>query len=139
MREKEELLLFCIYSLLQAALRTHGVIDVDVMPALEALIRTRQTLDSGLLYESYPQNTLAAEVQRRVTASLEDYEREQRQEEALHPVRNSDFLAILVLLHRLGQQQSRPERPRSRLFVDLLRQMTPDGGGVKEPVSGIII
>src|SRR5690242_16953665 len=51
-RSHEELLLFCIYAMVQAALRTQGAIDADVIAALEALIQTHRTLESGLVYES---------------------------------------------------------------------------------------
>jgi hypothetical protein len=62
-REQEELLLFCIYSLVQAALRTPGAIDADVMSALQALIQTHRTLESGLVYQTRAENSIAAAVQ----------------------------------------------------------------------------
>ena len=55
--EHEDLLLFCAFALLQAGLRTEGVIDSDMIDALEALIRTYQTLASGIFYETKPENT----------------------------------------------------------------------------------
>ena len=64
LRQHEELLLFVIYSLLQAALRTPGAVDTDVLEALEALIKTYKTAESGLIYESRPENSVAAAVQR---------------------------------------------------------------------------
>src|SRR4051794_39833632 len=54
--EHEGLLLFCARALLQAALETSGAIDGDVIAALEALIQTHRTLQSGLLYETRPEN-----------------------------------------------------------------------------------
>jgi len=124
-RTHEELLLFCIYALVQAALRTSGAIDTDVMEALEALIQTHRTAESGLVYESRPENMVALGVQRSFMASLTDFEKLRAEREALSPVRNSDVLAILVFLHRIGQQ-NRNGRPRGRMFLDLLRQMTPE-------------
>ncbi len=124
-RTQEELLLFSIYALVQAALRTSGTIDTDVMEALEALIQTHRTAESGLVYESRPENMVALGVQRSFTASLTDFEKLRAEREALSPVRNSDLLAILVFLHRIGQQNQNG-RPRGRMFLDLLRQMTPE-------------
>ncbi len=121
----EELMLFTIYSLVQAALRTAGAIDSDVMAALDATVQTRRTLDSGLVYETRAENTIAAGVQQLLGASLDDYSREREAQEPLSPLRNSDIQKILALLLRMGQR-NRSERPRSRLFIDLLRQMTPD-------------
>lgn len=121
----EELLLYCIYSLVQAAIKTPGAIDTDVMQALEALIQTHRTRETGLVYETRPENVVAAAVQRAFSAGLDEYEKVRQEREPLHPVRNTDVLAILVFLHRIGQQNQNG-RPRGRMFLDLLRQMTPD-------------
>src|SRR5579875_1698420 len=56
----EELLLYCIYLLVQAAIKTSGVIDTDVLQALEALIQTHRTRETGLVYETRPENVVAA-------------------------------------------------------------------------------
>lgn len=136
-RSHEELLLFCVYSLVQAATRTPGAIDVDVMSALEALIQTHRTLESGLVYETRPENSVAAAVQRDFTASLNDYQKERTEREGLFQVRNSELLKVFVFLHRIGQQ-SQNGRPRGRMFLDLLRQMTPDRS-VQERASSIIL
>jgi hypothetical protein len=46
-------------------------------------------------------------------------------------------LKVLVFLHRLGQQNQNG-RPRGRMYLDLLRQMTPEQR-VEEPASSIIL
>ncbi len=120
----EELLLFCIYALVQAAVRTTGAIDTDVMAALESLIQTHRTRESGLVYENRPENMVALAIQRSFSASLADYEKLRAEREALTPLRNSETLAILVFLHRIGEQNQNG-RPRGRMFLDLLSQMTP--------------
>src|ERR1700761_8680344 len=55
-RDHEELLLFSIYSLVEASLRTQGANDSDLMAVLEAVIQTRRTLESGLVYETRPES-----------------------------------------------------------------------------------
>ncbi len=135
-RDHEELLLFCVYALVQAAI-TSGAIDTDVIAALDALIQTHRTLASGLFYESRPENLLAAAVQRSFTASLADYENQRAEKESLPRVRNSEVLAILVFLHRIGQQNQNG-RPRGRMFLDFLSQMTPEAS-IHERASNIII
>lgn len=138
-RDHEELLLFAIYSLLEAALRTAGAIDADVMGALEALIQTHRTLESGLVYETRSENAIAAGVQRLFAASLNDYQKVRAEREGLPSVRNVEILAILVFLHRVGQQNQNG-RARGRMFIDLLRHMTPDSGPrVEERAPSIII
>jgi hypothetical protein len=123
-RQHEELLLFCIYSLLQAALKTPGATDADTLAALEALIRTHRTAESGLMYETRPENSIAAAIQRGFSDSLDDYRKMKTEREALQPVRNAEILAMLVFLRRIGLQ-NRNGRPRGRMYLDMLRQMTP--------------
>ena len=137
-REQEELLLFCIYSLVQAALRTPGTIDADVMTALEALIQTHRTLESGLVYQTRAENMIAAAVQHSFTASLSNYQKVREDREALSPVRNAEILATLVFLYRVGQQNQNG-RPRGRMFLDLLRHMTPEQDQVDERAPSIIL
>jgi len=124
-RQHEEFLLFAIYSLLQAALRTPGAVDTDALEALDALIKTQRTAESGLIYESHPENLVAAAVQRAFSESLADYEKIRSENENLSPLRRKDILGILVFLRRFGQQNLNG-RPRGRLFLDLLRHMTPE-------------
>jgi hypothetical protein len=59
------------------------------------------------------------------------------QREGLGSIRNADMLAILVFLHRLGQQNQNG-RPRGRMYLDLLRQMLPKGG-IEERQGRIIL
>ena len=125
LRNHEELLLFCVYSLLQAALRTAGAVDTDVLESLDASIKTRKTAESGLVYETVAENAVAASVQRSFSASIADYEKLRRERESLSPVRDSEWLAILVFLYRLGQQNLNG-KPRGRMFLDMLRQMMPE-------------
>lgn len=126
LRQHEELLLFVIYSLLQAALRTPGAVDTDVLEALEALIKTYKTAESGLIYESRPENSVAAAVQRGFSDSFADYQKVRaEQESALAPIRDKDILSILVFLARFGQQNLNG-RPKGRLFLHVLSRMTPE-------------
>jgi hypothetical protein len=136
-RDHEELLLFSVYSLVQAALHTPGAIDADVLSALEALIQTQRTLQSGLVYETRAENTIAMAVQRAFSSSLADYQKVREEREGLSAFRSSDILSVLVFLHRLGQQNQNG-RPRGRMYLDLLRQMTPDLG-VEERAPSIIL
>jgi hypothetical protein len=125
LRSHEELVMFCTYTLLQAAQRTPGVIDTDVLAALEALIQTYRTLESGLIYETRPENSVAASVQRAFAASLEDYQKIRAEREGLAGLRDSEILATLVFLYRLGAQNQNG-KPRGRMFLDLMRHLVPD-------------
>jgi hypothetical protein len=136
-RSREELLLFCVYSLVQGALRTAGAVDTDVLEALEALIKTYRTSESGILYETRPDNALAAAVQRIFTESLAGYQKVKEEQEHAAPARDAELLTMLVFLRRIGQQNLNG-RPRGRMFVDMLSQMTPSPG-VDERAPSIIL
>ena len=136
LREHEELLLFCMVSLVHAALRTASATDADALEALEAQIKTYRTAESGLLYETRPVNTIAASVQRAFSESLADYQKVRAERESLH-FRNAEILAVLVFLRRMGQQNQNG-RHRGRMYLDLLKQMTPATAG-DEPAPGIIV
>ncbi len=133
----EELLFFSMYSLVQAALRTQGAIDADAIAALEALIQTHRTLESGLVYETRAENTIAAGVQRAFAASLAEYQKLRAERPGGSSYRNPEILAILVFLHRMGLQNQNG-RPRGRMYLDLLRQMVPERG-VEERAPSIIL
>jgi len=78
-------------------------------------------------------------VQHLFSASLADYQKLRQEREGLPSVRNAEILAILVFLHRVGQQNQNG-RPRGRMYLDLLRHMTPDGDvGVEERAPSIIL
>ncbi len=136
LRDHEELLLFCMVSLVEAALRISSATDADALEALDALIKTYRTTESGLLYETRPVNTIAAAVQRAFSASLEDYQKIRAERENLS-YRNAEILGVLVFLRRLGQGNQNG-RPRGRMYLDLLRQMTP-ATARDERVPGIIV
>ncbi len=126
MRQHEEFLLFSIYSLVQAALRTPGAVDTDALEALDALIKTYRTAEAGLIYESRAQNAIAGAVQRGFADSLADYQKIRAEREgALTPLRDKDVLGVLVFLSRFGQQNLNG-RPKGRLFLDMLSRMTPE-------------
>src|SRR5690349_12759212 len=68
--DNEELVLFCLFTLADAALRTGGAVDADLQKAIDALIRTYRTANSGLVYETRPDDKIAAAVQDHFTRSL---------------------------------------------------------------------
>lgn len=135
-RDHEELLLFCMVSLVHAALRTDSATDADALEALEALIKTYRTAEAGLLYETRPVNAIAATLQRTFADSIADYQKVRAERESLS-FRNAEILGVLVFLRRMGQQNQNG-RPRGRMYLDLLRQMTPATAG-DESAPGIIV
>jgi hypothetical protein len=123
-------------SLVHAALRTVSATDADALEALEALIKTYRTAESGLLYETRPVNTIAAAVQRAFSESLADYQKVRAERESLH-FRDAEILTVLVFLRRMGQQNQNG-RPRGRMYLHLLNDMTPATAGDERAPSLIV-
>ena len=123
----QELLLYLVHSLLTAALRTQSAVDLDILQALDALIRTYKTAQSGLVYETRAENMVAASVQQKFADAMKHHK-----EEA-----DGDVYKILVFLHRVGQQNLNG-RSKGRMFIDMLREMTPITG-VDERAPSIIL
>src|SRR5262249_43832300 len=73
LRENEALLVALGRATLKAGLETPGAADPDVREALAALIRTHRTLQSGLYYETRPENMVAAEIGRRIQEAVNEF------------------------------------------------------------------
>lgn len=137
LREHEGVLFFGGMAVLHAALKTPGAIDFDVREALESLIRTYRTLESGLYFESLPQNPIAAAVHQSVQEQVATV-RKKMAEKGESSFRDVEFLAILVLLQRLELQHNNG-RKRGRAFIDFLRSQFPHGDEEEEKLSGSLI
>lgn len=130
--EREDLLVFMASTLVKAALEIPGVVDLDVRAALDALARTYRTLQTGVIYETRPENPLAGGVCDSVQGALEEYRREERERTGISKTRDSDVLKILVFLQRFELDRNNG-RPRSRAFLDALRGFYP--GEVAPPAA----
>src|SRR6266850_7894831 len=75
LRDHEPLLVAVGRAVMHAGLGTPGAVDWDVREALAALIRTQRTLESGLYYETRPENTVAAELCRRIQDAVAEFRR----------------------------------------------------------------
>jgi hypothetical protein len=122
LRRNEALLISVAAALARTSLETEGVVDTDTRDALDSLVRTYRTLQSGLYYESRPDNVLAARVQSAVQESIEKLRT--RATEAGVAIRDADVLGVLAFLQRLGIQHSNG-RPKGRAFIHFLQQFFP--------------
>jgi hypothetical protein len=123
LREHESLLVFLGSRLLEASLAQPGAVDSDVRDALESLIRTYRTLQSGLYYETRPTNLIAAGLHQRMQESVEGLRKELAEKNAM-PVRDAEILGMLVFLQRVELHENNG-RPRGRAFIDYLRTYFP--------------
>ena len=118
LEENKALVRFASHSLVQSALSVPKVVDCDVREALEALIRTWRTLQSGIYYESLPQNRLALHLYRAMQQSLEEFRRRES-EAGYSKTRDSAVLIVLVYLQRVELDRNNG-RLRGRAFLNLL-------------------
>jgi hypothetical protein len=121
----ENFLLFLGQTLAAAALNTPGAVDFDVREALDSLIRTYRTLQSGVYYESVPANPLAANIYATLQKAAVEYREQERQHSGISKTRDTDILGLLVFLQRLELDRNNGRR-RGRAFVDFLNSFYPD-------------
>lgn len=120
LHENEELLVYFGRNLLAAALDTQDAVDNDVREALESLIRTYRTLESGVYYESRPQNPLAGAIYSRIQEAVTELRRMENEERGVAHTRDKQVLGLLVFLQRLELDRNNGRR-LGRSFIDFLR------------------
>lgn len=121
---------------LHAVFSTRGAIDHDVREALDALIRTYRTLQSGLVYESRPANPVAANIYQ-ITQEQIAERRRRIAEQTGSSVRDAEILASLVMLQRLEYIENNG-RKRGRAFIDYARTRM-DNPEAAAPAAGPLI
>ncbi len=136
LRDHEPLLLFIGASLLEASLTTAGVVDSDVREALDALIRTYRTLQTGLYYETLPSNLLAAAIHQKIQEAIGQL-RKDLSEKGSTSIRDVEILGMLVFLDRVAVHQDNG-RPRGRAFIDYLRAVFPMKSSGPESETSLI-
>ena len=127
LQERQALATFAGFSLLDAALSTSGAVDSDVREALESLIRTYRTRESGLYYETRPTNLIAGAIHQRVQQGFEQYRERQRARTGVNTVRDADILGVLVFWQRLALVRNNGRR-LGRPFLASLRDSLAQAG-----------
>ena len=119
LHENEELLLVLGRGVTSAALEADAV-DNDVREALEALIRTYRTLQSGVYYETRPQNPLAGAVYAGIQNAVAELRRMEQESGGITRTRDGQVLGVLAFLQRLELDRNNGRR-LGRAFIDFLR------------------
>jgi hypothetical protein len=130
-REHENVITFLTLALANAMEKERAV-DFDAREALDAQIRTYRTLESGLIYETKPQNSYAAAIQEALQESVEELRKEIEKETGMHSLRDAEVLGTLVFLQRLELQHNNGRR-RGRAFFDFLRSYFPNSAAENTP------
>jgi len=136
LREHEPVMLFLGSELLAASLTTSGAVDSDVREALDSLIRTYRTLQSGLYYETRPNNPVAAAIHQKIQESVEAL-RKKMSEKGAGAIRDAEVLGLLVFFERIGISHNNG-RPRGRSFIDHLRAHFPQKQQDATPTPSLI-
>jgi hypothetical protein len=140
LEDHEELVLAVGRAVLAAALDTPGAVDYDLREAFAALIRTQRTLESGLYYETRPENPVAAELCRRIQEGVTEFRRAETEKLMMTKTRDADVLVVLAFLQRLEIDRNNG-RKRGRAFIDLLVSQlgTPSGQPAKAEPRSLIV
>jgi hypothetical protein len=99
-------------------------VDGDAREGIEALIKTYRTLESGLIYETRPNNPYAADIQEALKQGIDELRKRLAETSGMQTLRDADVLGALVFLQRLELQHNNGRR-RGRAFFDFLRTYFP--------------
>ncbi len=137
LRDHQELVMFASFTLLQASLSTEGAVDSDVREALEAMIKTLRTLDTGLIYETKPASAFAAQIQGYIQTVFDELRARMAGEAGMKALRDAEFIGVLVFLARVAVQNDNG-RPRGRAFLDFLRSQFPSAPSNQAEEPGLL-
>ncbi len=137
LRNNEELLVLVSVSLLKVSLDTPGAVDTDVKDALDSIVRTYRTLESGLYYESRPANLIAGSIQDSVQKQIEEFRKDMAEDSGMHSIRDADLMGVFVFLQRMEIQQNNGRR-LGRAFLDFLLAHFPPAIKQPEPSPTLI-
>ena len=112
--------------------------DTDVISALEALAQTYKTLSSGIIYEKPPDAPLPRELYAALMTFLTEVKKQQAEQANSASLKDSEVFYLLVFLYRMGQLRTNG-RPRSRRFIEFLRDQFPQAPEFKREESRIIV
>jgi len=136
--DHEPLLMAVGRGLAAAAFHVGGTIDFDVREAMESLVRTYRTLDSGVYYESVPPNPLAANLYHAVQSAAAEFRRAEQQQLGISRTRNGDVMRVVVFLQRAEFDLNNGRR-RGRAFLDALRSLYGDAAADPGPAPSSLI
>ena len=116
LEQNQELLTFVGQVILRTALEFPGFIDSDCYEALDALIRTHRTLQSGVYYDSLPQGPAALALYQALRQGIAEFREKEREALGTARTRDTDVLGLLVFYEHLSLSQNNG-RPRGRAFL----------------------
>jgi hypothetical protein len=138
LEEHEPLTAFLGRAVANAAFTVPGAADRDVREAMEGLVQTYRTLQSGVVYETRPVNPLAAAIYDAAQSAVPEFRRREQGEFGMSRTRDADVLGVWVFLERLGLSNDNGRR-RGRTFLGLLWEFYGGGEAPPRPASSLIL
>jgi hypothetical protein len=111
-------------TILQLQRERRDLRDSDAIAAIEALAETHRTLGSGIYFERPPEIPDARALYGAIGQFFQDFRKSESSRTGFPTLKDSDVFHVLVFLLRLAKQETNG-RPRSRAFLDFLRQRMP--------------
>jgi hypothetical protein len=136
LRENEWVFATLLEAIADVARKHREVNDFDAREALDGLIRTYRTLESGLYYESRPVNPRAGGIFAAVQASVAEIRRSEAKARGMATLRDATVLRILVFIERVERVHNNG-RVRSKAFLASVAQSEPEGAGSEEETEPI--
>lgn len=125
------------YQLGLLARNNRSLADPDIQAALQALVETYRTLESGIYYEQPPANPLARELYGQVQTFIAEFRKKETEQLGVSSMKDGDVYRCLVFLTRLALVRANG-RPRGRAFLDFVRAQFPQSE-FREQASRIIL
>ena len=134
------LMQFMSVAVRDAALSTPGATDADLREAVDAIVQTFKTADSGLIYETRAANPYSASIQEKVKAQIDKLQRQISERKSGGALRDKDLLGVLVFLSRVALSLDNGRR-KGRSFMAMLLERFPPPKASEEAAapSGLVI
>jgi hypothetical protein len=121
---KQEHVVMWLGNALARVMEARRSVDGDAREGVESLIKTYRTLESGLIYETRPDNPYAADIQEALKQAIDELRKKLAETSGLQTLRDTEVLGSLVFLQRLELQHNNGRR-RGRAFYDFVRTYFP--------------
>ena len=125
------------HTLVKFSDQQRALTDPEALAAISALAETYRTLVSGIYYEKPPEAPLPNALYAALGSFIQEYKQQQSASAGFAGLKDSAIFHVLVYLARICRSSTNG-RPRSRLFLELLRAGNPQAQERPAETSRII-
>ena len=134
MNRHDMLMRFAMMCVGVAAMSTPGATDADVREAIDAMVQSLKTADSGLIYESKLSNPFAASIQEKINLQIDKLKGQIAASNGNASLRNKDVIGVFVFLSRVAISLNNGRR-KGRAFLSMIHSRLPLADGARELVE----